>query len=144
MSVENEPTDGVDVPGGRLPVWRSGTGEPMVLLHGGPSLNDYLGSILPELDGFEAIRYQQRSIAPATLEAPFPGEQHLADLEAVLDSLRLERPWLLGHSWGGHLALHALVALPGRFAAAVIVDPLGALPERPGTFEAMLRRDLTD
>jgi pimeloyl-ACP methyl ester carboxylesterase len=143
VTAQGEPTDCVDVPGGRLPVWRSGAGEPMVLLHGGPAANDYLESILPELDGFEAIRYQQRSIAPAPLAGPFTVEQHLADLEALLDALALDRPWLLGHSWGGHLALHALVALSGRFAAAVIVDPLGAIPEEPGVFEAMLRRDLT-
>ena len=36
------------------------------------------------------------------------------------------RAWIVGHSWGGHLALHLLVACPGRIAGAIIIDPLGA------------------
>ena len=114
----------------------------MVLLHGGPGGNDYLGSIMPELEGFDVVRYGQRSVPPAPVEGPYTVERHLADLVAVLGALRLDHVWLLGHSWGGHLALHALAAMPERFAAAVIVDPLGPLPEQPGAFERMLKRDL--
>jgi pimeloyl-ACP methyl ester carboxylesterase len=113
-----------------------------VLLHGGPGGNDYLDSILPELDGFDVIRYQQRSVPPAPVDGPYTIEQHVADLAALLDRLRLDHVWLLGHSWGGHLALHALTAMPERFAAALIIDPLGPLPEEPGAFERMLKRDL--
>ena len=36
------------------------------------------------------------------------------------------RAWIVGHSWGGHLALHMLVACPEHVAGAVIIDPLGA------------------
>jgi proline iminopeptidase len=116
----------------------------MVMLHGGPAGNDYLEILLPELDGFDAVRYQQRGVPPATTEGPHTVEEHVADLIRVLDTLGLQQPWLLGHSWGGHLAMHALVRAPGRFAAAVIVDPLGPVPESPGAFEGMLKRGLSE
>lgn len=60
----------------------------------------------------------------------------------VLDTLGVERAWLVGHSWGGHLALHVLVARPERVAGVICVDPLGA----SDVFEAFgrnLRRRLT-
>lgn len=47
----------------------------------------------------------------------------------MLDAFDLERAWVLGHSWGGHLALHLLVAHPGRLLGVVAVDPLGAFAD---------------
>jgi pimeloyl-ACP methyl ester carboxylesterase len=45
----------------------------------------------------------------------------------VLDHLGWERACLMGHSWGGHLVFHAAVAIPGRLAGVLSVDPLGAV-----------------
>src|SRR3954452_16659292 len=134
----------VDVRGGCLPVWRSRARVPMVMLRGGRAGNDYLELVLRDLDGLDAAGYQQRGVPPATTEGPHTVEEHVADLIRVLDTLGLQQPWLLGHSWGGHLAMHALVRAPGRFAAAVIVDPLGPVSESPGAFEGMLKRGLSE
>ena len=32
----------------------------MLLLHGGPGMTDYMGSLLPELDGYRVALFQQR------------------------------------------------------------------------------------
>ena len=48
------------------------------------------------------------------------------DALAVLDARDVERAWAIGHSWGGHLALHLLVAHPERLLGVIAVDPLGA------------------
>ena len=32
----------------------------------------------------------------------------------MLDAFGIERAWAIGHSWGGHLALHLLVTHPER------------------------------
>ena len=64
--------------------------------------------------GFAA--YQQRGVAPSTLEGPLAVEREVADALAVLDALSWERAWLVGHSWGGHLLLHLAVAAPGAAA----------------------------
>jgi len=90
-------------------------------------MTDYLDLLGPELDGWRWVRYQQRGVAPSAVTGPFTVERHVADAVAVLDALGIGRTVVLGHSWGGHLALHLAVAHPGRVAGLVIVDPLGAV-----------------
>jgi proline iminopeptidase len=120
----------VQTPAGSIVGWRSGSGPPALLLHGGPGLSDYTEGLAAELDDlFETFRYQQRGLAPTTIEAPYTIEAHVGDAVAVLDGLGLGRAVVVGHSWGGHLAMHLAVAQPTRVSAAVIVDPLGAVAD---------------
>ena len=53
----------------------------------------------------------------------------MADALSVLDAFGIDRAWTVGHSWGGHLALHLLVARPDRLLGVVPVDTLGAFPD---------------
>jgi pimeloyl-ACP methyl ester carboxylesterase len=114
-------------PAGPIAGSHTGSGPALLLLHGGPALTDYMDLLAPELDGWHGVRYQQRGLPPSAEDGPFTVEQHVADAVAVLDELGLDRAVVLGHSWGGHLALHLAVAHPGRVAGLVIVDPLGAV-----------------
>jgi proline iminopeptidase len=77
--------------------------------------------------GWRSVRYQQRGLSPSAANGPFTVERHVADAIAVLDELQIERAVVLGHSWGGHLALHLAIAQPDRVAGLVIVDSLGAV-----------------
>ncbi|HTX62805.1 MAG TPA: alpha/beta hydrolase [Acidimicrobiales bacterium] len=104
-----------------------GDGRPLVLLHGGPGLSDYMALLDDETVGWRRIRYQQRGIAPSPESAPFTVARHLDDLSTVLDAADVHQAVVLGHSWGGHLALHAAARLPDRVAGVVAVDPLGAI-----------------
>ncbi|MGC1185702.1 MAG: alpha/beta hydrolase [Candidatus Dormiibacterota bacterium] len=114
----------------RLAGWRAGAGPAVLLLHGGPGLSEYLQSLEPELaDSYTTIRYQQRGLAPSTLAGPFTVETHVADAVRLLDYLGLEQTLLIGHSWGGHLALHLMATDPERISAALVIDPLGAVPD---------------
>jgi proline iminopeptidase len=116
----------VEVAGGALHGSRCGTGRPALLLHGGPAVPDYTGELAAELDGlFATARYTQRGVAPSTEAGPFSIEAHVADAVAVLDALGLDEAWIVGHSWGGHLAMHVAVEHPERVAGLVCVDPLG-------------------
>jgi pimeloyl-ACP methyl ester carboxylesterase len=114
-------------PAGPIAGSHSGSGPALLLLHGGPAMSDYMDLLAPELDGWQAIRYQQRGLAPSAQDGPFTVEQHVTDAVAVLDELGAERAVVLGHSWGGHLALHLAVTHPGRVAGLIAVDPLGAV-----------------
>jgi len=105
----------------------SGAGAPLLLLHGGPSLSDYMAILAAEVTGWRAIRYQQRSLSPSATEGPLTVARHVADAVAVLDALGVDRAIVAGHSWGGHLALHLAVARPDRVAGLLIIDPLGAI-----------------
>jgi pimeloyl-ACP methyl ester carboxylesterase len=118
----------VDVPGGLISGWRAGSGEPVLILHGGPGLSDYTTSLADELvDGFTVYRYQQRGLAPSTLDGPFTIETHIADAIAVLDAIDAPQMFLIGHSWGGHLAMHMAAHHPDRLLGLVVVDPLGVV-----------------
>ena len=109
--------------------WRAGAGAGVLLLHGGPGLSyGYLDSLAEELAAdYEVASFQQRGLEPSTPQGPFTVEQALADIGSVLDGLGWERAWLVGHSWGGHLAFHAAVSVPERLLGVLSVDPLGAV-----------------
>ncbi len=120
----------VERDGGVIGGWRAGSGTPALVLHGGPGLTDVTEGLAAELgDHFETFRYQQRGLPPSTVEGPYSVDGHVADALAVLDAFETERAWVVGHSWGGHLAMHVAVAAPERIAALVLVDPLGAVPD---------------
>jgi pimeloyl-ACP methyl ester carboxylesterase len=103
-----------------------GDGDDVLLIHGGPGLSDYMDVVDDETRGWRTIRYQQRGIAPSTVEGPFDVARHVADARAVLDELNVERTVVLGHSWGGHLALQLALAHPERVSSVVVVDALGS------------------
>ncbi len=49
------------------------------------------------------------------------------DARRVLDALGWDKAWVVGHSWGGQLALHVAEALPERLFGVLAVDPLGSV-----------------
>jgi proline iminopeptidase len=119
----------------------SGDGPELVLLHGGPGLSDYTELLDGETTDWRTIRYQQRGLAPSSLEGPFDVDRHVADAAAVLDAVVVDKAVLLGHSWGAHLALQVALALPERVLAVVGVDGLGPSGDGGATaFGAELRR----
>ena len=117
----------VPVPGGALGGWAVGEGAPVLLLHGGPGLSyEYLDALADELGSdYRIAAYQQRGLEPSTLEGPFTVAQAISDVLAVLDGLKWSRALIVGHSWGGQLALRFAAAHPDRLLGALAVDPLG-------------------
>jgi pimeloyl-ACP methyl ester carboxylesterase len=127
---DNEAFD-VAARGGSIIGHRLGEGPPALLLHGGPGLSgEYTESLAVELaDVLRTFRYQQRGQPPTTVGGPFDVEAHVDDAIAVLDGLGLDRAWVVGHSWGGHLAMHIAAARPERLLGLIVLDPLGAVPD---------------
>ena len=121
----------VDAEGVHLEGTLRGAGDRVLLLHGGPGLGvEYLEPLADELaDGYAVATYQQRGIAPSQIDGPFAVADHAADVVRVLDELGWERATLVGHSWGGHLALHCAAAAQARLAGVLAVDPLGAVDD---------------
>ncbi len=110
-----------------------GEGRTLVLLHGGPGLVDYMALLDAEAEGWRRVHYQQRGHPPSAICGPFTVQQHLEDLISVLDGFVTERCVLLGHSWGGHLALQAALAVPNRIDAVVLLDPFGSVGDGGAT-----------
>jgi pimeloyl-ACP methyl ester carboxylesterase len=134
------------VPGGEIVGSVRGSGPPALLLHGGPGMSDYLDDLTEELSPVLTIaRYQQRGLEPSVVDGDRTVEGHVADAVAVLDALGWDRAWVIGHSWGGHLAMHLAVARPERVTGLVVLDALHAVGDG-GTeaFTAKLMSELTD
>ena len=117
------------VEGGALEGWTAGDGPQVLLLHGGPGLSyEYLDGLAGELGaGFLVAAFQQRGLAPSTLDGPFDLDTAVADVLAVLDGLQWDRAWVVGHSWGGHLLLHLLTSEASQLHGGLAVDPLGGV-----------------
>ncbi len=115
--------------GARIAGRRAGSGPPVLLLHGGPGLGfDYLRALAEELAAENDVAwYQQRGLAPSAAVGPYTVATDVADAGRVLDRLSWDKAYVVGHSWGGHLALHVAEALPDRVLGVLSVDPLGSV-----------------
>jgi proline iminopeptidase len=119
--------DYLAVPGARLYVREVGVGTPLVVLHGGPDFNHHY--LLPELDRLSAalrlIYYDQRGrgkSSPGVDPEDVSIDSEVADLEHIRRHLGLEAISLLGHSWGGVLAMEYAVRHPDRVAGLILMN----------------------
>lgn len=135
--------EAVDVGPTALRVSRAGSGPAVALLHGGPGTYDYLsGSVVGTwlAAGHEVVGYDQRGCGDSVSAGPFTVDANVADLEAVRRHLGAERIRLLGHSWGGLLALFYAAAFPRRVERLVLVGPAGPRPGWQQPFLAEIER----
>ena len=114
---------------GAIAGWVAGQGPQVLALHGGPGLSfDYLDEVVEEVSARHRVAtFQQRGLAPSTATGEFTIAEAVGDIVAVLDELGWATAYLMGHSWGGHLAIHAAHAIPGRLSGALAIDPMGAV-----------------
>jgi len=105
-----------------------GDGQPLVLLHGLASNARIWDGVAPRLvgAGLRVVALDLRGHGAS--DQPGSGYDFASvgrDLAAALDGLGLERPVLVGHSWGANVALQFAADRPGAVAGLVLVD--GAL-----------------
>jgi len=130
-------------PGGVLAGTVEGDGPPVLVLHGGPGLSVGIvdGLVADLAPAYRVAVFQQRGLAPSATEGDFTIDEALADVVAVLDHLGWERAYLVGSSWGGHLAFWAAATVADRLAGVLAVDPLGAVGDGGNAeFEAEMER----
>jgi proline iminopeptidase len=123
----------------------SGTGDPLVLCHGGPGMWDYFADLADLLrDAVRVVRWDQRGCGRSQRRGPYSIARSVADLDAVRDRLAGPRTALLGHSWGAHLALRYAIAHPGRVSHLIYVSGTGIDPDRAWHphYERNLRQSL--
>jgi proline iminopeptidase len=124
----------VDVPGGR--VWTGtygdGAGTPLLVLHGGPGMPSYyLEPLAPLSEHRRVVFYDQlgcgRSNRPSD-SSLWTLSRSVEEVEAVRQTLGLDRVHVLGHSWGGFLALACAKAARTPLASLVLSSPLVSVP----------------
>lgn len=106
-----------------------GSGEPLMVVHGGPLLDHgYLEPSLRELAAnYRLIFMDQRLSGRSSAESDSASiriSRFVEDIEALRRHLGLERVHLLGHSWGGYLALNYALEYPGSLHSLVLVSPM--------------------
>ncbi|MFB7949390.1 alpha/beta fold hydrolase [Kitasatospora phosalacinea] len=99
-------------------------GRPVLLLHGLAGHAGEWDALAAALaPGRRVVAFDQRGHGRSTRRPErVDRAAYVADVLAVADGLGLERPLLLGQSLGGHTALLAAAAAPGRFGALVLVE----------------------
>jgi pimeloyl-ACP methyl ester carboxylesterase len=105
-----------------LNVYTQGEGFPLLCLHGHPGSGSSLAvftnhlspnwqTLAPDLRGYGKSRYQ----------SDFQMQDHLSDLEALLDRFNIEKCLVLGWSLGGILALELALLLPERVTGMILI-----------------------
>jgi proline iminopeptidase len=115
----------------------------MVVLHGGPDFDhNYL---VPELDrladSFRLVYYDQRGRGRSDpVEPDEVGiESEVADLDSVRRHFGLDSVSVLGHSWGGLLAMEYATRHPDRVSHLILADTAPASAEDARLFLSQLR-----
>lgn len=118
------PGDHVQIDDTRLFVVERGEGFPVLVLHGGPGLDHHeFGDYLDPLgDRYRLILVDQRSqgLSDRTPEHTWTLERMAQDVIMLARALCLHRYAVLGHSFGGFVALQNAVDCPGQAAATIV------------------------
>ncbi|MEV6731496.1 MULTISPECIES: alpha/beta hydrolase [unclassified Streptomyces] len=104
-----------------------GPGRPVVYLNGSYADSRPWRPVIAELDsGWRHITYDERARGRSRRSADYSFEACVRDLDAVLEATGVERPLLVGWSYGAALAAHWADRNPDRVLGVVSVD--GGIP----------------
>jgi pimeloyl-ACP methyl ester carboxylesterase len=127
--------------------WDADGSRPVVLLHGLASNARIWDWVAPQLAQAGLPVYAPDARGHGLTDKPAEGyrfDDFFLDLAAFLDASQLERPVLVGHSWGAQIALDYAARRPAGLkapAALVMVDGgMGQLDDSGATWEQMQAR----
>lgn len=106
-----------------------GSGDPVVVVHGGPGLDhEYLQPGLDALGNQNTlVYYDQRGTgrsATELAESAISFDIFVEDLDRIREALGYERISVLGHSFGALLALEYARRYPDRTRALILMNPV--------------------
>jgi proline iminopeptidase len=104
-----------------------GQGSPVLLMHGGPGLDHTtLLSLSPLADRFTLVFYDHRGNGRSSGDAESMTWRNLtADADALRQHLGFDRWAVLGHSFGGNVALEYALRYPERVSRLMLLDTCG-------------------
>ena len=119
----------LEVDGVELEVYDSGSGEPVVFVHGGAG--DECFAVLQEpavAEHYRLIHYHRRGWGEsASTGLPLSIEEQAADCHAVMQRVGVDRAHLAGLSYGGMIALQFAVDFPDAVQTLALMEP--AVPQ---------------
>jgi len=114
-----------------------GIGSPLIFIHGSLADLRYWKDQTPFLDDhFQVITYSRRYNYPNVnnLQPSHSANVEAADLLRLMDKLKIERAYIVGHSYGAYTALLFALEHPTRVSKLVLAEPpiMKWLPDIPG------------
>lgn len=116
--------------------------ETVVLLHGGPGMSErYMEPVVPFVDNGRRriVSYDQRGVGESRCDSADPADfgldAYAADLTRVIDELAVGPVHLLGHSWGGIVAMDYAARHGDRLASIIVV---GSAPPNRAELEVAM------
>lgn len=95
---------------------------PVVMLHGGPGVPDYLGDVAAMVsDLAPAYRYFQRGTGQSVWRMRHTLSRHVTDLAELLEIWEAPEAIIVGHSYGTDLASRFCLAHPERVRALLLM-----------------------
>jgi len=104
---------------------RSGSGTPVVLIHGLPGTAEDWEDVTPLLAGHRTIAIDRPGFGYST-GGYVPFDRQLQTIHELLTALHISRPILVGHSYGGTIALGFAERYPSEVRGLVLVDAAAA------------------
>jgi pimeloyl-ACP methyl ester carboxylesterase len=131
----------VSVDGAELESRVVGTGEPVLLVHGS-HIADAFAPLLREpalTDRYGLIDYHRRGFAGSTHpNRPLSIAEQAADCRGLLGALGIDRAHVVGHSYGGVIALQLALDAPTTVNSLALLEPaLLGVPSAQQFMEAM-------
>src|SRR6476620_900121 len=130
--------------GTRLRTWTTGTRgvlPPVVLLHGGPGLWDYLEPVAGMVEHLTVVhRFDQRGCGGSDTSDEQTVARHVADIDALRRHFGYEQWTVVGHSFGATLAFRYAVTHRESTAAMVHLSGVGVGDWRTRYAEERQRR----
>ena len=128
----------------KTPVWQwlKAGPVPMLLLHGTVGSGRYWAAVMDHLVGlgYRVTAPDGRGHGTSDRAVDYSNGAIAADGLALVDSLGLVTPTLIGHSMGGAQALAMATAAPARFRRLVLEDPAILLTGRDTAYIDALRQ----
>jgi proline iminopeptidase len=124
-----------------------GKGEPLLLIHGGPGLNHqyFLPSILNLSKQYQLIFYDQRGCGQSSANQDAKSmtiSRFVEDIEAIRQYFGIQQLNLLGHSWGGFLAMQYAIKYPQNLKSLLLLNSSSASQEfRQANFKLQLSKE---
>jgi pimeloyl-ACP methyl ester carboxylesterase len=121
----SRPLQRMAVNGGEVEYETAGTGDPVLLIHGSGVAATFAPTMTePALKGYRLIRYHRRGYAgSARAPVPFTVKDQAADALALLKALGVSRAHIVGHSYGGQIALQLALDAPAVVRSLVVMEP---------------------
>jgi pimeloyl-ACP methyl ester carboxylesterase len=133
----------IDVPGARLHVREAGSGPAILLVHGmAGQLAHYNYGVIDQLSSdYRVVAVDRPGSGYSTRDTPADLGTQANALSALIATLGLERPLVVGHSLGGALALKLAQDHPQRVGALALIAPFTHTPrDYPEVFKALTIR----